>query len=56
MLCANTPPQGTRGLAVVLAYIEEDAILVVGVCGGSACLRLGRCSDKCSHERGATNE
>jgi hypothetical protein len=25
------PPQGSRGLAVVLACLEEDAILVVGV-------------------------
>jgi hypothetical protein len=26
-----TPLQGSRGLAVVLACVEEDAILVVGV-------------------------
>jgi hypothetical protein len=26
-----TPPQGSRGLAVVLAFVEDDAILVQGV-------------------------
>jgi hypothetical protein len=28
---ANTPPQGSRGLDVVLACVEEGAILVEGV-------------------------
>jgi hypothetical protein len=28
---ANTPPQGSRGLAVVLACVEKDAIFVFGV-------------------------
>jgi hypothetical protein len=28
---ANTPPQGSRGLDVVLACVEEGAILVKGV-------------------------
>jgi hypothetical protein len=28
---ANTPPQGNRGLDVVLACVEEGAILVEGV-------------------------
>jgi hypothetical protein len=27
----NTPPQGSRSLAVVLACVEEDAMLAVGV-------------------------
>jgi hypothetical protein len=27
---ANTPPQGSRGLDVVLACVEEDAILIEG--------------------------
>jgi hypothetical protein len=28
---ANTPPQGSRGLDVVLACVEDGAILVEGV-------------------------